>query len=144
MRTKSIENRLFLLLIISSFAFSCAKKQEATKTTQTPLVKADSIQAKITFIELGSVKCVPCRQMQPVMKAIEEKFTGQVKVIFYDVWQKDQNHFAYDYHINLIPTQVFLDAQGNEIFRHEGFFPEEEITKFLKKQGLQPMQSGAL
>ncbi len=144
MRNKSIGSGLFLLLIISSFAFSCTKKQEDTKTPQTTVVKADSIQAKITFIELGSVKCVPCRQMQPVMASIEEKFTGQVKVIFYDVWQKDQNHFAYDYHIDLIPTQVFLDAQGNEIFRHEGFFPEEEITEFLKKQGLQPMQTGAL
>ena len=136
MRIKLIGIGIVLLLLISNFVFACAKKQEDSKTSQVAVVKADTTPAKITFIELGSVKCVPCRQMQPVMKAIEKKFVGQVKVIFYDVWQKDQNHFAYDYHINLIPTQVFLDENGNEIFRHEGFFPEKEITEFLKQQGL--------
>ncbi len=40
----------------------------------------------ITFVELGSVKCVPCRMMQPVMKNIEKKYGAQVKVIFYDIW----------------------------------------------------------
>ena len=29
---------------------------------------------KVTFVELGSVNCIPCKQMQPVMKAIEEKY----------------------------------------------------------------------
>ena len=137
MRSKSIGSGIFLLLLISSFVFACANKQESTKSPQTQSVKADTSHARITFIELGSVKCVPCRQMQPVMKAIEKKFAGQVKVVFYDVWQKDQNHYAYDYHINLIPTPVFLDENRNEIFRHEGFFPEKKITEFLKQQGLQ-------
>lgn len=136
MRIKLIGIGIVLLLLISNFVFACAKKQEDTKASQTAVAKADTARAKITFIELGSVKCIPCRQMQPVMKAIEKKFAGQVKVVFYDVWRKDQNHFAYDYHINLIPTQVFLDENGNEIFRHEGFFPEKEITEFLKQQGL--------
>ena len=90
----------------------------------------------ITFVELGSVNCVPCKQMQPVMKAIEENYGGQIKIIFYDVWKEDQSKYADQFGIRLIPTQVFLDKEGNEIFRHEGFFPEEEIDIFLQKQGL--------
>ncbi len=135
---------LLALLFAGLFVFACSSEPQKEERQQEKSNVHNVTTAKITFIELGSVKCVPCRQMQPVMKAIEEKFAGQVKVIFYDVWQKDQNHFAYDYHINLIPTQVFLNAQGKEIFRHEGFFPEEKITEFLIKQGLQPLQSGAL
>lgn len=92
--------------------------------------------AKVTFIELGSVNCIPCKQMQPVMKAIELKYGGQVKVIFYDVWTKEQRPYADKYGIKLIPTQVFLDENGKEFHRHEGFYPEAEIDKILQGKGL--------
>ena len=94
------------------------------------------VTAKITFIELGSVNCIPCKQMQPVMKAVEENYRDQVKVIFYDVWKPEQKKYASQYGIKLIPTQVFLDSKGKEIYRHEGFLPEAEIDKLLQKQGL--------
>jgi thioredoxin 1 len=90
----------------------------------------------VTFVELGSVKCVPCRQMQPVMKSIEEKYGKQVNVVFYDVWKSEQRAYAEKYGIRLIPTQVFLDKDGKEFFRHEGFFPEAEIDKLLQGRGL--------
>jgi thioredoxin 1 len=92
----------------------------------------------VTFIELGSVKCIPCRMMQPVMKAVEEKYGDQLKVIFYDVWKDDQRQYAQNYGIRLIPTQVFLDSNGKELMRHEGFFPEKEIDAFLQSKGLRP------
>jgi thioredoxin 1 len=76
--------------------------------------------------------------MQPVMKAIESKYGGQVKVIFYDVWTKEQRPYADKYGIKLIPTQVFLDANGKEFHRHEGFYPEADIDKILTSKGLKP------
>ena len=91
---------------------------------------------KVTFVELGSVNCIPCKQMQPVMKAIEEKYGDQVKVVFYDVWKEDQKKYATQYGIKLIPTQVFLDANGKEFHRHKGFYPEAEIDKILQGKGL--------
>ncbi|MBK7228260.1 MAG: thioredoxin family protein [Ignavibacteriales bacterium] len=97
--------------------------------------------SKVTFVELGSVNCIPCKQMQPVMKAIEEKYGDQVKVIFYDVWKEDQKKYATQYGIKLIPTQVFLDANGKEFHRHEGFYPEAEIDKILQGKGLKPKKS---
>ena len=98
--------------------------------------QTESVKPKVTFIELGSVNCIPCKQMQPVMKSIEEKYGEQVKVIFYDVWKADQKQYAQKYGIRLIPTQVFLDEEGKEFHRHEGFYPEEEIDKLLKTKGL--------
>jgi len=79
--------------------------------------------------------------MQPVMKSIEEKYGDRVKVVFYDVWKEDQRHYAQQYGIKLIPTQVFLDKEGQEIMRYEGFFPKAEIDAFLQKQGLKPEKS---
>ena len=94
------------------------------------------VKPKVTFIELGSVNCIPCKQMQPVMKSIEGKYGNQVKVIFYDVWKSEQKKYATQYGIKLIPTQVFLDENGKEFHRHEGFYPEAEIDKILQGKGL--------
>ena len=102
------------------------------------LAQSKEVKPKVTFVELGSVNCIPCKQMQPVMKAIEEKYGDQVKVIFYDVWKDDQKKYAQQYGIKLIPTQVFLDADGKEFNRHEGFYPEAEIDKLLQGKGLKP------
>jgi thioredoxin 1 len=125
----------FLIVVFSLLLLSCNKK------TEQPQVKENEdtgSKAKVTFIELGSVNCIPCKQMQPVMKSIEEKYDGQVKVVFYDVWK--DNKPAKQYGIKLIPTQVFLDENGKEILRHEGFFAEKEIDKFLLSQGLKIIQ----
>ncbi|HEX2962015.1 MAG TPA: thioredoxin family protein, partial [Ignavibacteriales bacterium] len=94
------------------------------------------LKPRITFVELGSVRCIPCKQMQPVMKSVEKKYGRQIKVVFYDVWKEDQKKYSRQYGIKLIPTQVFLDETGKEIFRHEGFFAEKEIDKFLQSKGL--------
>jgi thioredoxin 1 len=117
---------ILVSILILVTALSCATKT-TTRTKTTTKVKQ-----QVTFIELGSVNCIPCKQMQPIMKAIEEKYAGKVKVVFYDVIkQKDK---ATEYHIKLMPTQVFLDAKGKEFFRHEGFYPQDEIEKLIDKK----------
>jgi thioredoxin 1 len=90
----------------------------------------------VTFIELGSVNCLPCRMMQPVMRQVERKYGGQVKVIFYDVWTPGGRPYAQKYGIPAIPTQVFLDRNRREYYRHIGYFPFEEVEQVLEKGGV--------
>lgn len=127
-----------VLLMILPVAMACSKDSQSTDKAKTGEKQG---VAKITFIELGSVNCIPCKAMQPIMKSVEEKYGDQIKVTFYDVWQPDQRQYAQQYGIKLIPTQVFMDKDGKEIMRHEGFFPEKEIDAFLQKQGLKPKKS---
>ena len=144
MRTKSFKQIANILFLIAAFAFAgCGQSSNKDKNeNQETSQKAETIQKqeeekyKVTFIELGSVKCIPCQKMQPIMKSIEEKYPNQVKVVFYDVWTKQGQPYAEKYNIKLIPTQVFLDKNGKEYFRHEGFFPEEELVKVLKQKGV--------
>lgn len=96
--------------------------------------KPDNI--KVTFVELGSIKCIPCKKMQPIMEEIKKEYKGQVKVVFHDVWTDEGRPYANTYKIRIIPTQVFLDKDGKEYFRHEGFFPKEELVKILKLKGV--------
>lgn len=122
-----------LLLLILAIGYTEAKPE--------PVVPADSIATEatainVTFMEFGSKTCIPCKQMVPVMKAIEEKYPILVKVEFYDVMKQANKAISKQYNIKTIPTQVFLDEKGNEFFRHQGFFPEEEIVKLLEKRGI--------
>ncbi|MFC1543495.1 thioredoxin family protein [Candidatus Neomarinimicrobiota bacterium] len=128
---------VFSFLLGLFFTMGCeAGAQEKTVLDKENLSKS---AAKITFIELGSVNCIPCRAMQPVMRAIESRYGDQINVVFYDVWTPEQNHYARDYGIRVIPTQIYLDSTGTEILRHEGFFPEKEIIGFLDSKGLEPV-----
>lgn len=125
-----------LLIALSTLlVVSCGSRSNASKPAASGQA-TENAAPKVTFVELGSVSCIPCKKMQPIMKSIETRYVGQVKVVFYDVL-KDRAP-ATQYGIKLIPTQVFLDANGKEIARHEGFFPEEDIDKILAAQGLSP------
>ena len=136
--------KIFVLIMVLVFLpiIACNKNQEQNKNDlaankDTLQVKTDSINTPIiTFIELGSVSCIPCKQMQPIMKSLEKKYGSQLKVIFYDVSKKENKEKSKEYGIQFIPTQIFLDRNGKEIHRHDGFYPEEEIDKFLQSNGL--------
>ncbi|NLP10143.1 thioredoxin family protein [bacterium] len=130
-------NALMIVLLAVSAIWSCGRNDANAFADKS---KATGDKTKVTFVELGSVNCIPCKAMQPVMKAIEEKYGDQIKVVFYDVWKADQKKYAQEYNIRLIPTQVFLDSEGKEFFRHEGFFPEEEIDQLLHSRGLKPVK----
>jgi len=125
------------VLTIALFsAIACSqgdKKAPADKGT--PSAKKDGAPI-VTFVEIGSVKCIPCKKMQPIMKEIEQEYAGKVKVVFYDVWTAEGKPYGQKYRIRVIPTQVFLDKDGKEYFRHEGYFPKEELVKVLKQKGV--------
>ena len=106
------------------------------QSTQKGVPDKNGIKYKVTFVELGSVRCIPCQQMQGVMKSIEKKYPTQVKVVFHDVWTPEGKPFGQQFGIEAIPTQVFLDENGKEFSRHVGFFPEEELIKVLKSKGV--------
>ncbi len=98
--------------------------------------KTESKQVKVTFIELGSVRCIPCQKMEAVLDSIREKYPQDVKVVFYDVWTEAGKPFGRKYGVKSIPTQVFLDKNGKEYFRHVGYFAEKEVIKVLKRKGV--------
>lgn len=138
MNSKQHQRFVFLIILMSGlFTTCCAQNSKQNKTISTPTTtEQDTARTKVTFIELGSVRCIPCKEMQPIMKSIEAKFGTQVKVVFYDVWTASGKTYADKFKVQLIPTQVFLDEKGQEFFRHEGFFPEEELVKVLRTKGV--------
>lgn len=125
---------IFLVLLAIVFGF----KNISDNNTEATLTQEDATtdEVKVTFVELGSVGCIPCDKMQPIMKEIEEEYKGQVKVVFHDVKTAEGKPYIKEFGIRAIPTQVFLDKDGNEYFRHLGFFAKDELVKILKMQGV--------
>jgi len=91
-------------------------------------------EGKIVMLELGSVGCIPCEQMKPVMDKLRSDYKDKLEVYFVDV-RKD-NSTGRRFGAHMIPTQVFLDKDGKEFHRHVGFYAYEEIMPVLKKAGL--------
>ena len=116
-----------LILVLAGCTKAESSKVGASEATGNTLV---------TFIELGSVNCIPCRMMQPIMRDIEDTYQGQVRVVFHDVWTEEGKPYVKQFGIRVIPTQVCLDAKGVEYFRHEGFFPKEQLVAVLKSKGV--------
>lgn len=134
-----------LVLSIALLFTSCSKpprqmpqpvSDEVNNSAPHSIAPIPLVRPMVTFIELGSVNCVPCRAMQPIMEEVRNRYGSQVKVLFYDVWTKEGQPYGQKYGIRVIPTQVFLDREGKEYFRHEGFFPAEELLNILEQGGV--------
>lgn len=123
---------VFTLIFLSGGCGKAFALDETGKSAPRPSV----FRPQVTFVEIGAAKCIPCKAMQPIMKAVEEEYKGQVKVVFHDVWTTKGREDAEKYNIRMIPTQVFLDKEGKEYFRHEGYFPKVDVVRVLMMQGV--------
>lgn len=96
----------------------------ATETGQLPAV-----------IDLGMGKCIPCKQMKPILDELAKEYEGRARIEIIDIG--DHPDQADEYEVRLIPTQVFINAQGEEVFRHEGFMPKQDIVAQLQAMGVE-------
>jgi len=87
-----------------------------------------------TLIDLGAGTCIPCKLMAPILADLKTEYAATMDVHFLDV-HENQDLVAL-YKINVIPTQIFYDASGQEFFRHEGFFSKEDILAKWKESGV--------
>jgi len=92
------------------------------------------VKGMVTMVDLGAKKCIPCKMMAPILEKLEKVYAGRAAIIFLDVWE-DPNP-AHHFSIRGIPTQIFFDKKGKEVFRHLGFLSEEEIVRRLKEMGV--------
>lgn len=87
-----------------------------------------------TVIDLGARSCIPCKKMAPILESLSKEYQGKANVLFIDV-HADQEA-ARKMRVQMIPTQIFFNAQGREVRRHTGYMERSEILKELKNAGL--------
>ncbi|MEJ5365084.1 MAG: thioredoxin family protein [Desulfosoma sp.] len=93
------------------------------------------VKGMVTMVDLGAHECIPCKMMEPVLKEVQKEYEGKAAVVFIDVWKDRQA--APKFGIRVIPTQIFYDKDGREVFRHEGFLDKKSIVHVFTKLGVQ-------
>lgn len=86
------------------------------------------------LVDLGAGKCIPCKMMKPILDDLKTNYADRFTTVFIDVWE--DREAGKPYGIEMIPTQIFYDAQGNERFRHVGFYGKDDILGKWKELGV--------
>lgn len=127
MRMRTCAIFLSVLVVLASFSLTAA-----TESLEPP--PEVPVKGMVTMLDLGAKKCIPCKMMAPILEKVEKDYEGKAAIFFIDVWKhRDQlNRFG----IRAIPTQIFFNQNGEEVYRHLGFMSEKEIVKQLKNMGV--------
>ncbi len=86
------------------------------------------------LVDFGANKCIPCRQIRPILREISNEHAGKAHVLIIDVWELKE--LARDYRIQLIPTLIFFDPSGKEVFRRSGAWDKNSMVEKLKEAGM--------
>jgi len=115
----------------ASASDSGPRAAETTDAAADPL--AQGLPAVLDF---GRGQCVPCKKMAPILAELADEYRGRAVIRVIDITEPEGRALSGKYGIRLIPTQIFFDREGNEIWRHEGFLPREDIVSKLEEMGV--------
>ncbi len=126
--------RLFLLSIVAivgglTLDLALLVKDVKPQPTEVP------IKGMVTMVDLGARSCVPCNMMQPILKKLEREYGGRAAIAFIDI--SIYRDFVRKFGVRAIPTQIFFDKEGREVYRHMGFMSERDIVAQLRKMGVE-------
>lgn len=133
----TMKSKTYKSIILSVFIFSVITiivlKQNGTDSVE----KAEHVNKNDNLprlLELGSHKCVPCKMMMPILDTLKQKYSEKLNIDFIDVWENREA--GNQYNVKSIPTQIFFDKNGVELFRHIGFWSRKEIEAKFDELGI--------
>jgi thioredoxin 1 len=88
------------------------------------------------LVDLGRETCIPCKMMTPILEELKKEYEGRAVIEVIDL--REHREAAREYGIRVIPTQIFFDADGNEIWRHSGFLAKADIVARFSEMGVPP------
>jgi thioredoxin 1 len=92
-------------------------------------IQAIPVKDTVTMVDLGAKSCIPCKMMAPILEELKAEYQQRAAVIFIDVREDPSQGKRFG--IMSIPTQIFYDRHGSEIYRHTGLYPKEKIKKWV-------------
>jgi len=125
-----VKRVIFILVIIVLMA-GCGQGKAGSESADYDELP---VKGMITMIDLGADKCVPCKMMEPILKEVKREYNNRAAIVFLDVWKDPAP--ARRFGVRAIPTQIFFDRNGREVYRHVGFLDKKSIEKILTKLGV--------
>ncbi len=153
---KHTEINFLLIAFFLFFSAGCGDAAPETPASDSPVAQINASAARVTeitttasatieepaafkmprIIDFGSKQCKACKAMEPVLESLAANHADKFKTEFVDVWVPENQTFAKSYEISSIPTQVFLNAEGKEVYRNTGFISEEDVVAKFTELGL--------
>jgi len=115
------------------FLGGCAEQPEEESNPGGTLAETETAKLPM-LVDLGKGTCIPCKKMKPILDELTVEYKGRAIVKVIDLRYEPQE--AKEYGIRLIPTQIFYDAEGNEVYRHEGFMDKQSIESKFAEMGV--------
>ena len=128
---KSLVISTIFCLMISTGFFANASASENPKDDLDEL----PVKGMVTMIDLGRKTCTQCKMMAPILERLEKEYRGKAAIVFINL--VDYPEQQYKYKLKGLPTQIFFNPAGEEVYRHLGFMGEEDIVAQLNKMGVE-------
>ncbi len=123
--------RVGFLVSVWMFVLGLSCSYSSAQTSSVPEVP---VKDMVTMVDIGAHKCIPCKLMAPIIESLEKEYKGRAAIVFIDVWENREQGQRFG--IRSIPTQIFYDKSGKEVYRHEGFLSQGSIEAELEKLGV--------
>ncbi|MFA6617729.1 MAG: thioredoxin family protein [Candidatus Neomarinimicrobiota bacterium] len=131
-------SKLLALLVVAILAFTLLMSACSGKKADAGPKKASSVtmnEKLPKMVDFWSPTCPPCRQMMPILAELEEEYAHAFKLVKVDTSKPENRDLAMQNQIQYIPTQIFYDENGEQLFRHVGFYSKEDILNKWKELG---------
>ncbi len=112
--------KLALALVLTFGILTLVQPQLGWTTSKRPVL-----------YEFGAGHCVSCKEMAKIIEELKPALSDKVE--FRMIYADKEKPMFQQYKIMLIPTQVFLNAEGKEVDRHVGALTKEQLLAKLKE-----------
>ena len=121
---------ILLAVFIAIIGVVFLKKEQQSEVSPLP----EQTPGLPRLLDLGSKGCTSCTLLEPVLEELRNTYAGKLQVDFVDVWEHEE--VATEYGVEFIPVQIFFDAAGREVYRHQGFIAMNEIVEKFNSLGI--------
>ena len=136
----AIKRICLIIFALLALLWGCACKSEGAnlddESSYLAEIPLESVlgNGKPTLAEFGWRKCIPCKEMRPILEGLDREYKGKVNIVIVEIpFHED---LAEKYGIRFMPIQIFFDSNGEEVTRHAGFLPKNEIVAALEAIGV--------
>lgn len=119
------------LLVVAAVVL---KRDKPPAEPETPVATTATVKLP-KLLDLGADNCIPCKMMAPILAEFKRDYADQFITEFIELWKDSEP--GKQYGIRAVPTQIFFDPEGKELFRHEGFFGKDDVLNKWKELGVE-------
>lgn len=134
-RSLGLLNVLTILLLAGTLLFASCSEGEKAAADKTADIKKKSETALPRMVDFKSPTCPPCRAMEPILAELATEYAHAFELDIVDVSLPENREQAIQNSIQYIPTQIFYDPDGKQIFRHTGYYSKQDILSKWKELG---------